>query len=112
MVILSTSEGLYNLAEEGVSTMLDVEWVVNLSHLQAAAALSGIVADIGADRFSGTVSISRRNGAVVAPSADMGLIIKGAIHSPVGSRIICRPARGWQLRVAGTPVILQFRKFL
>ncbi len=101
MVILSTSEGLYNLAEEGVSTMLDVEWVVNLSHLQAAAALSGIVADIGADRFSGTVSISRRNGAVVAPSADMGLIIKGAIHSPVGSRIICRPARGWQLRVAG-----------
>lgn len=118
MIILSTSEGLYNLAEEGVSSVLDVEWVVNLSHLQAAATLSGMVADIGADRFSGTVAISRRNGASVAPAADMGLIIKGAIHSPVGSRIICRPARGWQLRLAGnasnitiSEVLISYEKY-
>lgn len=111
LVALSVAGGVYNLAKENESNMLDVDWTANVA-LTDCSPISpqGIVADMYAGRFNGTVSIYRRNGAAVAPGVDLGLIVRGEIRSPLVSRMICRPGRGWQVRIAGNATNISIRQ--
>lgn len=111
LVTLSTAGGVYNLAREGESNMLDVEWAANVALVDSSPVrLQGLVADMYAGRFNGTVSVSRRNGTAVAPGVDLGLIVRGQVLSPLGSRMICRPGRGWQVRIAGNASDITIRQ--
>ncbi|MDE6098588.1 MAG: hypothetical protein K2G24_06840 [Muribaculaceae bacterium] len=113
LIAYCASGGIYNLADEGDSRMLDVELVVNFSHCRARATqLHAMVADMSADRFSGTVAVSRRNGERTAPSSDFGLIVRGRILTPVGGRMIARPALGWRMRLAGNATNLTISKII
>ncbi|MDE5642667.1 MAG: hypothetical protein K2I56_04170 [Muribaculaceae bacterium] len=103
MIAYSAASGIYNLAEESADSGLRVEWTVNFSCLDSMATnLLAVAADISAENFSGTLELTRRSGSYTAPAPDCGFRISGPLRSPVGSRILARPARDWQLSLRGT----------
>ncbi|MDE5930482.1 MAG: hypothetical protein K2H03_08390, partial [Muribaculaceae bacterium] len=90
-----------------------VEWTVNFSCLDAMATnLLAVAADISAENFSGTLELTRRSGSYTAPAPDCGFRISGPLRSPVGSRILARPARDWQLSLRGIATELSINEIV